>query len=126
MKAEVGDTTLDQRAEPAVATTPDLHGAGRDEGPLHSSTVALSTRDLFELHVGEPDLDCPVVDSDIAGRIVVIVVCGQFGRGVAEVDETIRNLSDEILLQPGERRSDWCRNCAPWRLAQDGAAAYRP
>ncbi|MGO9421695.1 tetratricopeptide repeat protein [Roseiarcus sp.] len=45
------------------------------------------------------------MDSDIAGRIVVIVVLGQFGRWVADVDETIRNLSVEILLQPSKRRS---------------------
>ena len=67
-------------------------------------TVAFSTRDLFELHAGEPNLDCPVMDADIASRIVVIVVLGQFGRRVAEVDEADRDFVLQIVVQFGEGR----------------------
>src|SRR4029077_2515912 len=50
------------------------------------------------------------VDSNIAWRILVIMVLGQFGRWVTEVDEAVRDVGVEILLQRSERRSVGHRN----------------
>ena len=105
MEAQIGETTLDGGTDLAVAAAPNLHHSAPDEQPFQSSTFALAASDLLEPRVGQPNLDRPVMDSDVTGRVVVIVVLGQRGRGIAEVDKTIRNLGFEILRQPCERQS---------------------
>ena len=96
---------------------PNHHDAPPGKQLFQNLTVAVFPRRSFEPPVGEPKFDLLVADPNVAGRVVVIMVLGQRGRRVAEIDEAVRDVGVEIPLQPGEGRSIGRRNGAEGNCA---------